>query len=70
MDDVVKRRPDFQGIERGLDGPTIKAMRKLAAKNDHASRSVLNAACGGLWMDDRRARAFDSDATCAFCQEG
>eukprot|EP00971_Amphidinium_carterae_P056198 1108840-Amphidinium_carterae.1 len=70
MEDVAKRRPDFQGIERGLDGPTLKAMRTLAAKNDHASRSVLNAACGGLWMDDRRARAFDADSTCAFCQEG
>eukprot|EP00971_Amphidinium_carterae_P248177 4927423-Amphidinium_carterae.1 len=45
-------------------------MRALAAENDHASRSVLNAACGGLWMDDRRARAFDADSTCAFCQEG
>eukprot|EP00971_Amphidinium_carterae_P278392 5526228-Amphidinium_carterae.1 len=49
---------------------TLKAMRTLAAKNDHASRSVINAACGGLWMNDRRARAFDEDSTCAFCQEG
>eukprot|EP00971_Amphidinium_carterae_P100535 1988565-Amphidinium_carterae.1 len=29
-------------------------MRTLAAKSDHPSRSVLNAACGGLWMNDRR----------------
>eukprot|EP00971_Amphidinium_carterae_P011140 219540-Amphidinium_carterae.1 len=70
MDEVVKRRPDFHGIERGLDGSTLKAMRALAAKNDHASRSVINAACGGLWMNDRRARAFEEDSTCAFCQEG
>eukprot|EP00971_Amphidinium_carterae_P049738 980458-Amphidinium_carterae.1 len=47
----------------------LKAFRKLASKNDQASRSVLNAACGGLWMDDRRARAFDGDATCVFCKE-
>eukprot|EP00971_Amphidinium_carterae_P091215 1805612-Amphidinium_carterae.1 len=53
---VVERRPDFHGIERGLDGPTLKAMRTLAAKADHPSRSVINAACGGLWMNDRRAR--------------
>eukprot|EP00971_Amphidinium_carterae_P105715 2093546-Amphidinium_carterae.1 len=56
MADVVARRPDFQGLERGLDGPTIKAMRKLAGQKDHTSRSILNAACGGLWMNDRRSR--------------
>eukprot|EP00971_Amphidinium_carterae_P008180 161594-Amphidinium_carterae.1 len=70
MASVVKRRPDFHGIERGLDGPTLKAMRTLAAKADHPSRSVINAACGSLWMNDRRARVFDKDPTCAFCQEG
>eukprot|EP00971_Amphidinium_carterae_P054012 1063257-Amphidinium_carterae.1 len=67
---VVERRPDFHGIERGLDGPTLKAMRTLASKADHPSRSVINAACGGLWMNDRRARVYDEDPTCAFCQEG
>eukprot|EP00971_Amphidinium_carterae_P124094 2458128-Amphidinium_carterae.1 len=70
MASVVERRPDFRGIENGLDGPTIKAMRTLAAKADHPARSVINAACGGLWMNDRRARVFDKDPTCAFCQEG
>eukprot|EP00971_Amphidinium_carterae_P301263 5985684-Amphidinium_carterae.1 len=70
MASVVERRPDFLGIERGLDGPTLKAMRTLAAKTDHPSRSVINEACGGLWMNDRRARVFNIDPTCAFCQEG
>eukprot|EP00971_Amphidinium_carterae_P172069 3411602-Amphidinium_carterae.1 len=70
MRTVVARRPDFHGIERGLDGPTIKAMRSLAAKKDHPSRAVLNAACGGLWMNDRRARAFDDDPECVFCLSG
>eukprot|EP00971_Amphidinium_carterae_P294560 5848490-Amphidinium_carterae.1 len=45
-------------------------MRTLAAKSDHPSRAVLNAACGGLWMNDRRARAFDADPECVFCKEG
>eukprot|EP00971_Amphidinium_carterae_P347774 6489957-Amphidinium_carterae.1 len=70
MRSVVARRPDFQGIERGLDGPTLKAMRTLAAKSDHPSRAVLNAACGGLWMNDRRARAFEDDPECVFCHTG
>eukprot|EP00971_Amphidinium_carterae_P245352 4872426-Amphidinium_carterae.1 len=61
MASVVERRPDFHGIERGLDGPTLKAMRTLAAKTDHPSRSVIKAACGGLWMNDRQARVFDKD---------
>eukprot|EP00971_Amphidinium_carterae_P344867 6485529-Amphidinium_carterae.1 len=69
MAEVVARRPDFQGLERGLDGPTIKAMRKLAGQKDHAARSVLNAACGGLWMSDRRARVYDEEPLCPFCQE-
>eukprot|EP00971_Amphidinium_carterae_P209184 4149773-Amphidinium_carterae.1 len=46
MASVVERRPDFRGIETGLDGPTLKAMRTLAAKADHSARSVINAACG------------------------
>eukprot|EP00971_Amphidinium_carterae_P111004 2198620-Amphidinium_carterae.1 len=66
---VAARRPDFQSIERGLDGPTIKAMRTLAGKNDPASRSVLNAACGGLWMNDRRSRVYEEESLCTFCQE-
>eukprot|EP00971_Amphidinium_carterae_P101921 2017560-Amphidinium_carterae.1 len=70
MAEVVARRPDFRGIEKGLDGPTLKAMRTLAGKADHQSRSVINAACGGLWMNDRRARVFDKDPACAFCHEG
>eukprot|EP00971_Amphidinium_carterae_P351507 6492146-Amphidinium_carterae.3 len=45
-------------------------MRTLAAKSDHPSRAVLNAACGGLWMNDRRARAFDDDPECVFCHAG
>eukprot|EP00971_Amphidinium_carterae_P214900 4264594-Amphidinium_carterae.1 len=44
-------------------------MRILAGKKDHASRSALNAACGGMWMNDRRARVFDQDPLCPFCQE-
>eukprot|EP00971_Amphidinium_carterae_P288311 5723787-Amphidinium_carterae.1 len=44
-------------------------MRVLAAKAHHQSRSVINAACGGLWMSDRRARVFDKDPACAFCHE-
>eukprot|EP00971_Amphidinium_carterae_P205545 4079250-Amphidinium_carterae.4 len=62
MAEVVARRPD-------LDGHTIKAMRKLASQKDHAARSVLNAACGGLWMSDRRARVYDDEPLCNFCQE-
>eukprot|EP00971_Amphidinium_carterae_P255655 5075881-Amphidinium_carterae.1 len=46
------------------------SMRTLAAKSDHPSRAVLNAACGGLWMNDRRARAFDEDPECVFCHTG
>eukprot|EP00971_Amphidinium_carterae_P052855 1040872-Amphidinium_carterae.1 len=46
MRQVVDRRPEFGGIELGLDGRTIRDMRILAGKKDHASRSVLNAACG------------------------
>eukprot|EP00971_Amphidinium_carterae_P106756 2114407-Amphidinium_carterae.2 len=50
---------EFEGIELGVDGPTLKAMRKLASKQDHASRSVLNAACGALGMSDGRSRVYD-----------
>eukprot|EP00971_Amphidinium_carterae_P231704 4598376-Amphidinium_carterae.3 len=51
MQQVVSSRPEFAGIEFGIDGRTVKAMRTLANRNDHASRAVLNAACGGLWME-------------------
>eukprot|EP00971_Amphidinium_carterae_P259698 5153073-Amphidinium_carterae.1 len=57
--------PDH-AIERGLDGPTLKAMRTWLLR----VTSVLNAACGGLWMNDRRARAFDDDPECVFCHAG
>eukprot|EP00971_Amphidinium_carterae_P253295 5028837-Amphidinium_carterae.3 len=43
-------------------------MRTLAGKNDHASRSALNAACGGLWMNDRRSRVYEEESLCTFCQ--
>eukprot|EP00971_Amphidinium_carterae_P333486 6468261-Amphidinium_carterae.1 len=44
MQQVVARRPEFEGIELGLDGRTMKDMRTLANRNDHASRAVtLNA---------------------------
>eukprot|EP00971_Amphidinium_carterae_P043877 863398-Amphidinium_carterae.3 len=32
-------------------------------------RSALNAACGGLWMNDRIARVYDDNPTCPFCHE-
>eukprot|EP00971_Amphidinium_carterae_P104289 2065367-Amphidinium_carterae.2 len=70
---VVARRPEFEGLESGLDGPTIKAMRAYAGKKDHASRSIINAACGGPWMNDRRSRASrvsDEESLCSFCREG
>eukprot|EP00971_Amphidinium_carterae_P131771 2609986-Amphidinium_carterae.2 len=46
-------------------------MRALAGKKDHASSSVLNTACGGLWMNDRRSRVFDQNPLCTLqlCQE-
>eukprot|EP00971_Amphidinium_carterae_P231450 4593218-Amphidinium_carterae.1 len=61
---VMARRPEFEGIEFGIDGRTIKAMRTLANRNDHPSRAVLNAACGGLWMGDRREKVFEQSAKC------
>eukprot|EP00971_Amphidinium_carterae_P242918 4823288-Amphidinium_carterae.3 len=46
-------------------------MRTLANRNEHASRAVLNAACGGLWMGDRRERVFqiEQDSQCPYCGE-
>eukprot|EP00971_Amphidinium_carterae_P138582 2745861-Amphidinium_carterae.2 len=44
---VVACVPEFEGIERGLDGRTIKAMRTLAGKRDYSAQSAVNAACGG-----------------------
>eukprot|EP00971_Amphidinium_carterae_P096058 1900874-Amphidinium_carterae.1 len=69
MQQVVARRPEFEGIELGIDGRTIEAMRTLANRNDHASRAVLNAASGGLWMGDRRERVFEQSSTCPYCGE-
>eukprot|EP00971_Amphidinium_carterae_P343909 6483961-Amphidinium_carterae.1 len=70
MAQVVARRPEFEGniIELGIDHRTLKAMRTLAGKKDHGSRAALNAACGGLWMNNRRARVYQEDASCQFCQ--
>eukprot|EP00971_Amphidinium_carterae_P251800 4999327-Amphidinium_carterae.1 len=42
-------------------------MRTLANRNDHASRAVLNAASGGLWMGDRRERVFEQSSKCPYC---
>eukprot|EP00971_Amphidinium_carterae_P128701 2549120-Amphidinium_carterae.1 len=53
----------------GLDGRTVKAMRTLANRNNHASRAVLNAACGGLLMGDRRERVFEQNSQCPYCAE-
>eukprot|EP00971_Amphidinium_carterae_P187480 3720963-Amphidinium_carterae.1 len=44
-------------------------MRTLANRNDHASRAVLNAACGGLWMGDRREKVFEQSSKCPYCGE-
>eukprot|EP00971_Amphidinium_carterae_P307917 6119410-Amphidinium_carterae.3 len=57
MSQVVSRRPESEGIEFGLDGRTInlKEVQALAGKKEHSARSVLNAACGGLWTDYRMA---------------
>eukprot|EP00971_Amphidinium_carterae_P208607 4138795-Amphidinium_carterae.2 len=69
MQQVVSRRPEFERIGLGLDGRTVKAMRTLANRNDHASRAVLNAACGGLWMGDRREKVFEQSSKCPYCGE-
>eukprot|EP00971_Amphidinium_carterae_P023894 471054-Amphidinium_carterae.2 len=38
-------------------------------KKDHASRSVIIAACGGLWMNDPRSRAYGEESLRTFCGE-
>eukprot|EP00971_Amphidinium_carterae_P103631 2051727-Amphidinium_carterae.1 len=52
MSQVVLRRPEFAGIELGLDDRSIHTMRTLASKKEHSAR------CGGLWTDDRMARVY------------
>eukprot|EP00971_Amphidinium_carterae_P097219 1923958-Amphidinium_carterae.1 len=69
MAQVVKRRPEFEGIERGLDTRTLNVMRKLSAKKDHSSSAVLNAASGGLWTDERTSKVYGADELCRFCQQ-
>eukprot|EP00971_Amphidinium_carterae_P163163 3234778-Amphidinium_carterae.1 len=61
----IGRRPEFEGI----DGRTLKDMCVLANRNDHASRAVLNAACGGVWMGDRREKVFEESSQCPYCGE-
>eukprot|EP00971_Amphidinium_carterae_P249637 4955047-Amphidinium_carterae.1 len=55
MSQVLRRRPEFERIERRLDNRTLKSMKVLSAKSDHTSRAVANAAAGGLWTFCREA---------------
>eukprot|EP00971_Amphidinium_carterae_P117114 2319342-Amphidinium_carterae.1 len=69
MSQVVRRRPEFEGTEGGLDSRTLKAMRVQAGNKDHPSRAVLNALAGGLWTENRVSRVYGSDDLCRFCQK-
>eukprot|EP00971_Amphidinium_carterae_P113189 2242151-Amphidinium_carterae.1 len=69
MTHVAQRRPEFEGIQLGLDNRTLKDMQKLSARTDHASRAILNAASGGLWTEKRTSKIYDTDEICKFCQE-
>eukprot|EP00971_Amphidinium_carterae_P008293 163725-Amphidinium_carterae.1 len=66
---VAGRRPDFAGLEAGLDPVDLQHWRKLSNKATHAGRAACSAAAGGLWHAARLASVFDHDGSCVWCQD-
>eukprot|EP00971_Amphidinium_carterae_P177797 3526456-Amphidinium_carterae.1 len=66
---VAARRPDFAGLETGLDPVDLQQWRKPSNKATHASRAACSAAAGGLWHAARLASVFEHDGNCVWCQD-
>eukprot|EP00971_Amphidinium_carterae_P258811 5136714-Amphidinium_carterae.1 len=65
---LALRRPDFAGLETGLDPVDLQQWRKLSNGATHAGRAACSAAAGGLRHAARIAEVFEFDGRCTWCQ--
>ena len=54
---LADRRPDFKGLEHGIDPVDFRSWRRWASRATHAKRAAVNVALGGAWADQRCSEA-------------
>eukprot|EP00971_Amphidinium_carterae_P119513 2367424-Amphidinium_carterae.1 len=67
--EVAAKRPDFGGLETGLNTQTFRHLKKSAAKAEDSTRTALNAALGGVWHEVRTNSTFSVGEVCVRCRE-